>query len=144
MIIMGIFNKFFNKKDKEPTKPAPPPPPPPPEPEPIEIQEVTPATLKARLDKGDDIVVIDMRQPFEYQSGHIPGAVNIFVQELTMRVNEISKDKEVIFQCWHGNSSLQASAYLIENGWQANHVASLSGGIAGWVEANGIDSLVQD
>lgn len=112
--------------------------------EPLYIQEIEPAELKARLDNGDEVVIVDMRQSFEYQAGHISGAINIFVQDLMDEADELPKDKDIVFQCWHGNSSLQASAYLIENGWAANRVASLSGGIAGWIQSQGMDSLVKE
>ena len=112
--------------------------------EPIEINEVTPKELMARINNGDEMVVVDMRQPWEHQAGHIPGAVNIFIQEIPQRINELPKDKDVIFQCWHGNTSMQATAFLIQNGWDKDRVSSLSGGIAGWVESQGQTSLVQD
>ncbi len=108
------------------------------------IREITPQTLKARIDQGDDLFVVDMRQPYEYQAGHIPGSVNIFIEHIPAHIDQIPRDKEVIFQCWHGNTSLQASAFLIDKGWAADRVASLSGGIAGWTQTNGMDSLVKD
>ena len=141
---MSLLKKFFGGKESE-EKPTPPPPPPPePEPEPFQINEISPHDLKARLDNGDDLVVVDMRQGWEYQSGHIPGATHIFIQEIPMRLQEIPKDKDVVFQCWHGNTSLNASAYLIENGWEQARIFSLSGGIAGWAAAFGPAGMVQD
>ncbi|GAB4461843.1 MAG: hypothetical protein Fur0044_53580 [Anaerolineae bacterium] len=137
---MGLLKKIFGSKGEEkkmaPSTPAAP------EPEYIQIREVSAQDLKARLDKGDEIVVVDMRQSWEYQHGHIPGATHMFVNEIPARLNELPKDKDIVFQCWTGNTSLQASAYLIENGWSAERVASLEGGIAGWVQANGQGSLV--
>lgn len=115
-----------------------------PEPEPIQVNEILPDELKERLDENDDVVVIDMRQTWEYQSGHIPGATHIFIQEIPARLNELPKDRDIVFQCWHGNTSLDASAFLIENGWDSERVFSLSGGIAGWVQAHGTESLVTD
>lgn len=119
-------------------------PPPIPEPEPIYVNEITPEALKARLDNGDDVIVIDMRQNWEYQAGHIPGARNIFIQEIPARLDELPKDTDIVFQCWHGNSSLDASGFLIQNGWPASRVASLRGGIAGWVQTHGQAGLVKD
>ena len=115
-----------------------------PEPEPIQINQVSPQELKARLDNGDDLVVVDMRQSWEYQSGHIPGAIHMFVNEIPARLNELPKDTDIVFQCWHGNTSQDATGFLIENGWPASQVASLSGGIAGWVQAHGQESLVTE
>ena len=114
------------------------------EPEPLSINEIMPHDLMHRIENGDEVFIIDMRQPWEYQSGHIPGAVNVFIQEIPQRLAEFPKDRDIVFQCWHGNTSLQASAFLIHNGWEGDRIASLSGGMAGWVEQLGIGSLVQD
>ena len=118
--------------------------PPPPEPEPLHINEITPHDLLTRIQNQEDVLVVDMRQPWEHQSGHIPSAENFFIQEIPARMGEFPKDRDIVFQCWHGNTSLQASAFLIENGWDGARIASLSGGIAGWVEAHGPESLVKD
>ncbi len=112
--------------------------------EPIQVNEITPAQLQTRLENGDDVFVVDMRQDFEYNAGHIPGAHHFFIQSIPTRLEEFPKDKDIVFQCWHGNSSLQASAFLIQHGWDGDRIASLSGGIAGWVESQGQSSLVQD
>lgn len=142
---MGLFKKFFgNKSSEDEPEIVSPPPPPEPEPEPFQINEISAHDLKTRLDNGDDLVVVDMRQGWEYQSGHIPGATHIFIQEIPMRLQEIPRDKDVVFQCWHGNTSLSASAYLIDQGWEQSRIFSLSGGIAGWASAFGQEGLVRD
>jgi rhodanese-related sulfurtransferase len=145
---MGFLKKFFGGRDDEekPTvePPPAPAPPPEPEPEPIQVYEISPDQLMARLDNGDELMVVDMRQGWEYQSGHIPGAKHIFIQEIPARLDELPQDMDIVFQCWHGNTSLNASAFLIQNGWDASRVFSLSGGIAGWVETHGQEGLVQD
>ena len=119
-----------------------------PQPEPVavpgQIAEISPLDLRARLDNRDDVIVVDMRQVWEYQSGHIPGAIHMFIQEIPKRFQELSKDADIVFQCWHGNTSLQASRFLIEQGWDASRVSSLSGGIAGWTSAFGQDGMVTE
>lgn len=110
----------------------------------IHVTEVTPEELMARIQRPDELMIVDMRQAWEYEAGHIPGAVNIFVQDIPARLKEFPKDKEIVFQCWHGNTSLGASAFLIENGWPESQVASLMGGIAGWAQAFGPDGMVKD
>jgi rhodanese-related sulfurtransferase len=112
--------------------------------EPLYITEITPDELLVRINSGDDMLVVDMRQEWEYEAGHIPGAVSVFIQEIPGRMDEFPRDKDVIFQCWTGKTSLQASGFLIENGWDSSRIASLSGGIAGWVETHGPASLVKD
>jgi rhodanese-related sulfurtransferase len=143
---MSLFKKLFGRHQKEEGVERTPAPPPEPEPEagPIQINEISPKALSARLNNGDDLIVVDMRQAWEYQAGHIPGAKHIFIHDIPYRMNELPQDVDIVFQCWHGNTSLNASAFLIENGWPASRVASLSGGIAGWIETHGSESLVKD
>jgi rhodanese-related sulfurtransferase len=139
---MSFLKKLFGGGEKESeTAPTAPPPPPTPEPEPIRITEITPIELKSRLENGNKIMVVDMRQVWEYQSGHIPGAKHMFIQEIPARVNELPKDVDIVFQCWHGNTSQGACGFVIQNGWPAERIFSLQGGMAGWVQANGQDSL---
>jgi len=139
---MSFLKKLFGGGEEKP-KPVPvaPPSPPAPEPKPIQITEITPTELKSRLDNGNEMIVVDMRQAWEYQSGHIPGAKHMFIQEIPARVNELPQDVDIVFQCWHGNTSQDACGFVIENGWPAGRIFSLQGGMAGWVQANGRDSL---
>jgi rhodanese-related sulfurtransferase len=140
---MNILKKLFGgsenpapsaEPDSAPRRPA----------EPIRINQISAAELKARLDNGEALTVVDMRQGWEYQSGHIPGAINIFVHDIPARLSELPQDRDIVFQCWHGNTSQNASAFAIENGWDSQRVFSLSGGMAGWASAMGKNSLVKD
>ncbi len=106
------------------------------------INEVSPQDLQTRLENGDAVTVVDLRQPWEYHAGHIPGAVHIFIQDIPVRFHELPQDTELIFQCWHGVTSLDVAGFMIQQGWPATSVSSLMGGMAGWVEIHGPDSLV--
>jgi len=105
--------------------------------EPMSITEVSPEQLQARLERGDDLLVVDLRQPWEYHAGHIPGAVSLFIEEVPMRLSELPTDVDIVLQCWHGHTSLDVATYLIQQGWLASRIASLSGGIAGWYTPTG-------
>jgi rhodanese-related sulfurtransferase len=109
--------------------------------EPMSITEVSPEQLKARLDCGDHVVVVDLRQAWEYHAGHIPGAWSLFIEEIPLRLGELPTDADIVLQCWHGHTSLDVAAYMIQQGWGASRVASLSGGIAGWVQTHGMTAL---
>ena len=111
--------------------------------EPLSISEVSPEQLQARLAHGDTVVVVDLRQTWEYMAGHIPGAVSLFIEEVPMRLAELPMDVDVVLQCWHGHTSLDVAAYMIQQGWAAERVASLSGGIAGWINTHGVAALEQ-
>lgn len=144
---MSLFKKLFGKKQNEESA-APPPTPSPtptPAPKPLQIREITPHTLKAQLENGNgnNLIVVDMRAHWEFQAGHIPGAIHMFIQEIPARFHELPKDANIVFQCWHGNTSLDASAFLIQQGWPEPNVASLSGGMAGWVQVHGQESLTR-
>ncbi len=106
------------------------------------ITEVSPEDLQTRINSGDAITVVDLRQPWEYQAGHIPGAMHLFIQDIPARVHELPQDTELIFQCWHGVTSLDVAAFVIQQGRPAPSVSSLMGGMAGWVETHGPESLV--
>ena len=107
----------------------------------MQITEISPQQLHARLTQGDRLVVVDLRQPWEYATGHIPGAMNIFIQDIPRRLHELPQDQDIVFQCWHGMTSLDVAGFAIQNGWLAGHIASLSGGMAGWVQTHGPQSL---
>src|SRR5262245_18676017 len=109
--------------------------------EPLQILEVSPEALQARLERGDTVLVVDLRQPWEYHTGHIPGAMSLFIEEVPMRLEELPVDRDIVFQCWHGHTSLDVAAYVIEQGWSASRIASLRGGMAGWVQAYGAGAL---
>jgi rhodanese-related sulfurtransferase len=111
--------------------------------EPMHITEVSPEQLKARLDRGDNVVVVDLRQASEYDAGHIPGAVSLFIEEVPLRLSELPTDVDIVFQCWHGHTSLDVAAYVIQQGWPAGRIASLSGGMAGWVHTHSVAALAR-
>ena len=107
----------------------------------MSITEISPEQLKTRLDRGDEVMVVDLRQVWEYHVGHIPGTLSLFIEEIPMRLSELPTDVDIVLQCWHGHSSLDVAAYMIQQGWLASRVASLSGGIAGWVQTHGMMAL---
>ena len=141
---MNILKKLFGGKNPAAADMPPTPPSVSPPPQPLRITEISPTDLQARLNNGaGNLVVVDMRAGWEYQAGHIPGAIHMFIQEIPARFHELPRDTDVVFQCWHGNTSQDASAFLIQKGWDAARVASLRGGMAGWVQTHGPDSLAK-
>lgn len=82
---------------------------------------------------GNNLVLIDVRSPEEYMQGHIPGAINIPVDALLSRMEEITKTKHVVTVCWKGGGrSEQAAEMLKAQGY--NQSQYLCGGTAGWME----------
>jgi rhodanese-related sulfurtransferase len=98
------------------------------------IPEVAPAALKTRLDGGEQIVVIDVREPDEFAKGKIPGAFTIPRGVLEMQVDgRLPRESTVVLYCGAGARSALACASLAAMGY--DKVENLAGGWHGWVEA---------
>jgi thiosulfate sulfurtransferase len=95
----------------------------------MQIPEIQIDQAKERLDHKDGIFV-DIRDPDSYQAAHIPGALHLHDANLQEFLQKTDKEKPLVVYCYHGNSSLGAVAYLLENGFK--NVASMSGGFEAW------------
>lgn len=87
---------------------------------------------KARIDSEQPLIILDVRQPDEYQAGHIAGAKLIPLNELPQRMNELPKDTEILCVCRSGARSGTASSQLNRAGFNA---LNLQGGMMGWQNA---------
>src|SRR6266568_1279658 len=85
--------------------------------------------LKRRLDAGDDIFVLDVREPHEYQICNIGGYL-IPLNDLPNRVNELDSSREIVVHCKMGGRSAKAVAFLQQAGFTKVH--NLAGGITAW------------
>ena len=94
--------------------------------------EITPVELKSRLDKGEDLFILDVREPSEYQINRIPGSTLIPLGELPRRYQELPRDREIIAQCKMGARSAKAMEYLKTVGF--TKVKNLRGGILEWID----------
>ncbi len=81
----------------------------------------------------DDVVILDVREDWEYAEGHVPGAVWIPLGELPTRLNDIPKDKTVVAVCRSGNRSSQATSFLRGQGF--DNVHNMTGGMNDWQQA---------
>lgn len=95
------------------------------------MEEITAAWLKERLDRGDDLQVIDVREPNEYEIARLPGTKLIPLGQVTSRMNEIDPTRETIVHCKGGVRSAKAIAALVEAGFTGKLV-NLKGGITAW------------
>lgn len=94
--------------------------------------EITVEELKARLDRGEDVFVLDVRNPEEFQICRISGSTLIPLSELPGRLGELDRDREMVVHCKGGVRSLKATRLLHENGFRS--AKSLKGGILAWAE----------
>ena len=92
---------------------------------------ITTSELKERISRGDNPVILDVRQPEEYAEKNIPGSILIPLGELPNRLSELEqyKDKEIVVHCKSGGRSATAQKFLLEKGYNA---VNLSGGILAW------------
>jgi adenylyltransferase/sulfurtransferase len=103
------------------------------------MQEITATELKQRLDEGDDIQLIDVRQPDEYEFAKIPGAKLIPLGEVLKRMDEIDETKETVIHCKMGGRSAKAIEVLTRAGFKGK-MSNLRGGITAW--SNEVDPKV--
>ena len=93
------------------------------------IPEMTPRELKTRLDRGDDLYILDVREPHEYQICNLRGNL-IPLGQLPNRVNELDSSREIVAHCRSGKRSADAVEFLRKAGFQK--VWNFKGGILAW------------
>lgn len=133
-------------------RPAPPPPPTPRASSPVKVVEVAPGEpvadkealatiecgaqeLKERLDAGEPVVIVDVREPFETAQGILPGAILIPLGQLEARWRELESANEIVCYCAGGGRSLQAATLLREKG--LFNATSMEGGMFAWRSVSG-------
>jgi len=93
------------------------------------IPEITSRELKARLDRGDDLFILDVRETHEYQICNLQGHL-IPLGELTRRVHELDSSREIVAHCRSGKRSADAVQFLLQAGFRK--IWNLKGGILAW------------
>ncbi|MBI5674389.1 MAG: hypothetical protein HZC48_01005 [Nitrospirae bacterium] len=96
------------------------------------VETITPADAKKLIEgeKAGEVEILDVREPAEYERGHIPGARLIPLSILPSRIDEIETDKTIMTYCAHGRRSASAASLLKGHG--SAKVYSLEGGITAW------------
>src|SRR3989475_210738 len=103
------------------------------------MEEITATELKQRLDQGDDIQIIDVREPHEYEIGQIPNSKLIPLGQVLNRMNEIDPERETVMHCKMGGRSAKAIEALQRAGF-SGQLINLKGGITAW--SNEVDPSV--
>ena len=97
------------------------------------INEISPTDLKTRLEAGEDILVVDVRELWELNITKLDFAQHIVMSDIPRRAaNDIPQDKPVVFVCRSGNRSMNVAQMLAFNGWQPTQLMNLKGGILAW------------
>ncbi len=97
---------------------------------------VEPEQLRDSIEKGENIVIIDVRSPEEFSAGHVEGAINVPADQLNTQVAAIAKDAAIVTVCnFGGQRSCNAAEQLRAMGYE--NAAPLRGGTKGWRETAG-------
>ena len=104
------------------------------------MPEITATELKERLDNGDDIQIIDVREANEVAVGAIPNSIHIPLAQVINRMSEIDPARETVVHCKMGGRSARAIQALKQSGFSGN-LLNLKGGIIAW--SNEVDRSVK-
>jgi rhodanese-related sulfurtransferase len=102
------------------------------------IPQITVLELKQRLDAGEDLMILDVREPYECQIASIGGTL-IPMNQVPDRLAEIDRNREIVVQCRSGARSQRIAEFLAARGYP--NVKNLAGGILAW--ADQIDPKIQ-
>lgn len=92
--------------------------------------QITVAELKSRHDAGEELMLLDVREPDELETASIPWATAIPMDEIPLRVGELPRDRPIVVMCHRGVRSDHVAQFLSANGYE--NVANLHGGIDAW------------
>ena len=95
------------------------------------MEEITPTELKQRLDNGEDIQIVDVREDNEVAIGRIPNSIHIPLGQLLGRMKDIDPNRETVVHCKMGGRSARAIEALQRTGFQGKLI-NLKGGILRW------------
>lgn len=91
---------------------------------------ISPKELKISLDRGDKLVLVDVREEWEYSLAKLDGSILIPLGILPQSLARLNRDSEIIAICHHGMRSADATNFLLQQGFQ--NVKNLVGGIDAW------------
>lgn len=103
------------------------------------MPEITATELKQRLDNGEEIQIIDVREPHEVEIAKIPNSAHIPLGQILNRMSEIEPNRETVVHCKMGGRSAKAIEALKRSGFSGNLI-NLKGGITAW--SNEVDPSV--
>jgi len=103
------------------------------------MPEITAGELKQKLDSGEDVQIVDVREPNEVAIARIPNSIHIPLAQVINRMSEIDPNRETVVHCKMGGRSARAIQALKQAGFTGN-LTNLKGGITAW--SNEVDPSV--
>jgi rhodanese-related sulfurtransferase len=93
--------------------------------------EITPEEVKAKLDHGEEFTLLDVREPWEFETASIDGAKLVPIRDVPSRAHqELDPEDHIVVVCHHGVRSMNVTAWLRQQGFEK--VKSMRGGIDAW------------
>ena len=94
------------------------------------MKNLTPVELKQLLADRGDLVILDVREEWEYETCAINGSINIALSQISSELDSLEKTADIVVLCHHGMRSMQAAEFLEQQGFENIH--NLQGGIHAW------------
>jgi rhodanese-related sulfurtransferase len=94
------------------------------------VKQLSALDLKERIERQEPLLLLDVREPQEYQYARIENSVLIPLNQIPQRMTELDPVQETVLICHHGVRSQMAAQFLVKSGFQ--NIANLSGGIDAW------------
>jgi rhodanese-related sulfurtransferase len=94
------------------------------------VKQLSATELKNKIDQEEKLFLLDVREPNEFQYGHIANSVLIPLNQIPNRLSELETQLEIVVICHHGMRSQQAANYLAQSGFK--NISNLMGGIDAW------------
>jgi rhodanese-related sulfurtransferase len=94
--------------------------------------EISPELVSEMVEAGENLILLDVREDWEWEKAHLEGAIHIPFSELDRRTEELDSQSEIIVYCHHGDRSIDGCLLLWERGFRK--IRSLTGGIEAWSE----------
>jgi rhodanese-related sulfurtransferase len=93
--------------------------------------EITPEEVKSKLEQGEQFTLLDVREPWEFETAHMEGAKLVPMGDVPSRANqELNSDEHIVVVCHHGVRSMNVTAWLRQQGFEK--AQSMRGGIDAW------------
>ena len=103
------------------------------------MEQITPQELKARLDRREAPMLLDVREDWETKLCRLPNAMHIPIEEIEVRIEELDPEEELVVYCHQGVRSAAVAEYLRQRGFK--NVKNLAGGLEDW--ARTVDSSMR-
>lgn len=95
----------------------------------MSVPEISPSDFVARRERGDDMILLDVREEWELAIAKVPDIVHIPMGEVPSRLGELDPTKEIVVLCRSGRRSLDVAQFLQQRGYRS---VNLAGGILAW------------